>query len=62
MNFIIILKIYCSQVNVDFEKNQCSTQRCLLVLIEKFQEPIDTGNKFGALLSNLLKAFDCLDY
>ena len=30
---------------------------CLLVLIEKFKEAIDTGNKFGALLTELSKAF-----
>ena len=35
-----------------------STQHCLLVLIEKFKEAIDTGNKFGALLTDLSKAFD----
>ena len=39
-----------------------STQHCLLVLIEKFKEAIDTGNKFGALLTNLSKSFDCLDH
>ena len=35
-----------------------STQHCLLVLIEKFKEAIDTGSKFGALLTDLSKAFD----
>ena len=44
---------------MDFEKN--STQHCLFVLIEKFKETIDTGNEFGALLTDLSKAFDCLD-
>ena len=39
-----------------------STQHCLLFLIEKFKEAIDTGNKFGALLTDLSKAFDCLDH
>ena len=39
-----------------------STQHCLLVLIEKFKEAIDTGNKFGALLTDLSKAFDSLDH
>ena len=37
-----------------------STQHCLLVLIEKFKEAIDAGNKFGALLTELSKAFECL--
>ena len=39
-----------------------STQYCLLVLIKKFKEAIDTGNKFGALLTDLSKAFDWLDH
>ena len=39
-----------------------STQHCLLVLIERFKETVDTGNKFGALLTDLLKAFECLDH
>ena len=38
-----------------------STQHCLLVLTEEFKA-IDTDNKFGALLTDLLKAFDCLDH
>ena len=37
-------------------------QHCSLVLIEKFKEAIDTGNKFRALLNDLSKAFDCLDH
>ena len=37
-------------------------RHCLLVLIEKFKEAIDTRNKFGALLTDLSKAFDCLDH
>ena len=43
-------------------RKEYSTQHCLLVLIEEFKEAIDTGNKFGALLSDLSKVFDCLDY
>ena len=30
-----------------------STQYCLLVPIKKFKEALDTGNKSGALLTNL---------
>ena len=40
----------------------CSTQHCLIVLTEKFKEAINTGNKFGALLTDLSKAFDCFDH
>ena len=48
--------------------NQCgfrkgySAQNCLLLMIEKFKEAIDNGNKFGALLTDLSKAFDCIDH
>ena len=30
--------------------------------MEKFKEAINTGNKFGALLTDLTKEFDCLDH
>ena len=38
-----------------------SAQRCLLVIIEKLKEAI-RGNKFGALYSDLSKAFDCINH
>ena len=38
-----------------------STVQCLLALLEKLKAPV--GSKvFGALLNNLLKAFDCLNH
>ena len=48
--------------------NQCGcrggfrSQNCLLVMLEKFKEAIDKRNQFGVLLTNLLKAFDCIDH
>ena len=33
-------------------------QHCFLVMIEKFMEAIERGNEFGALLTDLSKAFD----
>ena len=36
-------------------------QHSLLVMTEKFKESIDKGNAFGALLTDLSKAFDCID-
>ena len=39
-----------------------STQHCLLVMTEKFKEAIDRGDKFGALLTDLSKAFDCINH
>ena len=31
-------------------------------MIEKFKEAIDRGNEIGALLTDLSKAFDCLNH
>ena len=38
------------------------TQQCLLVLLEKWKQAIDSGQMFGALLTDLSKAFHCLDH
>ena len=51
-----------------FSKFQCgfrkgySTQQCLLALIEKWKSAVDKGKSFGALLTDLSKAFDCLPH
>ena len=48
--------------------NQCgfrkgySAQHCLLVVIKKFKEAIDRSYEFGALLTDLSKAFDCINH
>ena len=39
-----------------------STQHCLLYLLEKWKNSVDKGKVFGALLTDLSKAFDCLDH
>ena len=39
-----------------------SAQHRLLVMIEKFKETIDRENEFGALLTDLSKAFDCINH
>ena len=39
-----------------------SAQHCLLVMIEKIKKVIDRGNEFGALLTDLFKAFDCINH
>ena len=55
-----ILIIYYFQV-CGFRKGY-STKHCLLVMIKKFKEAIDRGKKFGALLTELFKAFDCINH
>ena len=54
--------------NSVFSKYQCgfqksfSVRQCLLVMPEKWKKSVDNGKAFGALLTNLSKAFDCLDH
>ena len=49
-------------------KQQCgfrkgySTQQCILALQEKWKRAVDSGQMFGALLTDLSKAFVCLDH
>ena len=39
-----------------------SAQHCLISLIEKWKKSIDNGGAFGALITDLSKAFDCLSH
>ena len=39
-----------------------STQICLVSLLEKWRKSVDKGKSFGALLTDLSKAFDCLSH
>ena len=51
-----------------FSKYQCgfrngfSTRQCLLTMLEKWKRSVDNSKMFGALLTDLSKAFDCLDH
>ena len=50
-----------SKYQYGFRKG-CSTQQCLLVLLEKWKAAVDKGKEFGALLTDSSKAFDCLNH
>ena len=39
-----------------------STQHCLLAMLEKWKSAVDKGKSFGALLTDLSKAFCCLPH
>ena len=39
-----------------------SAQYCLLAMLEKWKSAVDKGKVFGALLTDLSKAFDCLPH
>ena len=57
------MKDVCIHKNLSFLKKNCQTinvQHCLVVTIEKWQKSLDKGESFGALLTDLSKAFDCL--
>ena len=68
----IFEKILCNQIKpfIDqfLSKYQCAfrkrfkTQRCLLAMLEKWKKAVDIKKVFGALLTDLSKAFDCLPH
>ena len=39
-----------------------NAQHCLITMIEKWRKSVDGGGQAGALLTDLSKAFDCIDY
>ena len=39
-----------------------SAQHCLSVMIERWKQMVDCGGVFGALLTDLSKAFDCIPH
>ena len=39
-----------------------STQQCLSTLLKKWKNSVDEGKIFGTLLTDLSKAFDCLNH
>ena len=51
-----------------FSRHQCdfrkgySAQQCLLAMTEKWKKIVDNGGVFGALLTDLSKAFDCIPH
>ena len=65
-------KLMSKQLSTFFEnilsKLQCgfrkgySTQCCLLLMLEKWKLAVDNNEAFGALLTDLSKAFNCLSY
>ena len=54
-----IMEKYFSKFQCGFRKDY-RTQQCLIALIEKQKNLVDSGQAFGALLADLRKGFDCL--
>ena len=53
ISFLDINAVYCKGY---------STQHCLLVMIENLNKVVDDEGVFGALLTDLHKAFDCIPH
>ena len=54
-----------SQYNCGFRKGfstQLLADSCLLAMLEKSKRPVDNSKMFGALQTDILKAFDCLGH
>ena len=49
-----------SKYQCDFRRG-FSTQNFLLAVLKKWKRSVDNDKAFGALLTDLLKAFNCLD-
>ena len=62
----------CNQISPYFDsvfsKFQCgfrkgfNGQHCLLTIVEKWCKTLDEGGETGAVLTDLSKAFDCIDH
>ena len=52
---------FLSKYQCGFKKGY-NAQHCLLAMIEKWKKAVDNGKVFGALLTDLSKAFDCLPH
>ena len=64
MHFLSIIRFYesfLSKYQCHFRKGY-STQYCLLAVLEKWKSAVDKGKSFGALLTDLSIAFDCLSH
>ena len=58
---IIYMDKFLSKYQCGFRKGY-NAQLCLLAMIEKWKKAVDNGNVFGALLTDLSKAFHCLPH
>ena len=56
---------YLSQIFSGYQcgfRRRFNAQQCLMVMIEKWCESLGGGCHSGALLTDLSKAFDCIDH
>ena len=55
------MDVFLSRRQCGFRKG-CSTQQCLLTMLEKWRSTVDNRKTFGVLLTELSKAFDYLSH
>ena len=55
------MESFLSKYQCGFRK-RFSTQHCLLFMPEKWKRAVDNRKVFGILLTDLVKAFDCLSH
>ena len=55
------IETYLSPFLCGFRKG-FSTQHCLTVMLERWKKALDNGKIAGAILTDLSKAFDCLNH
>ena len=63
-------KLICRQLLNNFDnilskfqcgfRKGCSRQHCLLLMIDKWKKVVDNNKVFGAFLTDVSKAFDCI--
>ena len=68
----IFEKLLCKQITIFIDsllskyqygfRKGFSAQHCLLAMLEKWKNAVGKGKVFGALLTELSKAFDCLPH
>ena len=51
-----------SSYNKNVASGKAIVHKCILALLEKWEQTVDSDQMFGALLTDLSKAFDCLDH
>ena len=59
------MSLYFDQILSDYQcgfRKGFNPQHCLIAMIEKWRSSNDEGKSFGALLTDLSKAFDCLSH
>ena len=58
----------CSHFDSVFSKFQCgfwkgfNAQHCLLTMVEKWGKTLDEGGETGTVITDISKAFDCIDH